>query len=57
MTALVDDAVGMWWGWMAPMFWQASLFIGIVWGLDRLIRRWAWPQVGYELWLSFAPEG
>jgi beta-lactamase regulating signal transducer with metallopeptidase domain len=40
-----------WWNWMGSMFWQASLLILVVSGLDLLIRRWVWPQVRYVLWL------
>jgi beta-lactamase regulating signal transducer with metallopeptidase domain len=40
-----------WWDWMGSMFWQASLLILVVSGLDLLIRRWVWPQVRYVLWL------
>ena len=40
-----------WWDWMGSMFWQASLMILIVTGLDLLSRRWIWPQVRYALWL------
>jgi beta-lactamase regulating signal transducer with metallopeptidase domain len=40
-----------WWDWMGSMFWQASLLILLVTGLDLLARRWVWPQVRYALWL------
>jgi beta-lactamase regulating signal transducer with metallopeptidase domain len=40
-----------WWDWMGSMFWQASLLILVVSGLDLLVRRWVWPQVRYVLWL------
>jgi bla regulator protein BlaR1 len=36
---------------MVPMFWQVSLLILIVTGLDFLLCRWAWPQVRYTLWV------
>src|SRR5690242_17899178 len=36
---------------MWPMLWQASLLILIVWALDLLLKRWAWPQVRHTLWL------
>ena len=38
-----------WWDWMGSMFWQASLLILVVTGLDLVIRRWVWPQVRYVL--------
>ena len=40
-----------WWDWMGSMFWQASLLILLVSGLDLLIRRRVWPQIRYVLWL------
>ena len=40
-----------WWQWMAPMFLQVLLLIAIVTAIDMLIRKWAWPQVRYALWL------
>lgn len=40
-----------WWEWMGSMFWQASLLVLVVGGLDLLTRRWIWPQVRYVLWL------
>ncbi|OGD37606.1 MAG: hypothetical protein A2V45_00190 [Candidatus Aminicenantes bacterium RBG_19FT_COMBO_58_17] len=33
------------------MLWQVSLLILIVTALDFVLRRWAWPQVRYALWL------
>ena len=51
MIAAVNQIAQSWWGWMGPMFWQVSLLILIVTALDFLLRRWAWPQVRYTLWL------
>jgi beta-lactamase regulating signal transducer with metallopeptidase domain len=39
-----------WWSWMSGMFWQVSLLIILISGLDLLLRRWVWPQVRYALW-------
>ena len=39
-----------WWSWMSGMFWQASLLIILISGIDLLLRRWVWPQVRYALW-------
>jgi beta-lactamase regulating signal transducer with metallopeptidase domain len=47
----LDGVAESWFGWMWPMFWQVNLLIAIVWLLDALLRRWAWPQVRYALWL------
>lgn len=51
MIAILERAASIWSGWMWAMTWQAALFILIVWSVDRLIRRWAWPQVCHALWL------
>jgi len=40
-----------WFTWMASMFWQVSLLIIIIGGIDLLIRNWAWPQIRYALWI------
>ncbi len=39
-----------WWSWMSGMFWQVSLLIILISGIDLLLRRWVWPQVRYVLW-------
>lgn len=39
-----------WFSWMFSMFWQISLLIIVISGVDLLIRTWAWPQVRYALW-------
>lgn len=41
---------GVWFDWMFSMFWQVSLLIIIITGIDYLIRNWAWPQIRYALW-------
>ena len=41
----------LWWSWMGPMFWQVSVLIILIGAIDLLLRRWAWPQVRYALWL------
>ena len=50
IEALNQIAYG-WWQWMLSMFWQVSLLIILIAGIDMAIRRWAWPQVRYVLWL------
>ena len=40
-----------WWEWMGQMMWQAGVLILLVVVVDLLIRRWAWPQVRYAVWL------
>jgi beta-lactamase regulating signal transducer with metallopeptidase domain/Tol biopolymer transport system component len=51
MIAAVNHIAQFWWGWMGSMLWQVSLLILIVTALDFVLRRWAWPQVRYALWL------
>lgn len=51
MMAQVNEIARLWWDWMGPMFWQISLLIILISCIDILIRRWAWPQVRYALWL------
>ncbi|MFC1841144.1 M56 family metallopeptidase [Thermodesulfobacteriota bacterium] len=51
MIAQLNDIAQVWWQWMGSMFWQVSLLIIVVTALDMLIRKWAWPQVRYALWV------
>ncbi|MEW5902320.1 MAG: M56 family metallopeptidase, partial [Acidobacteriota bacterium] len=51
MIAAINQIAQSWWGWMGSMLWQVSLLILIVTALDFVLRRWAWPQVRYTLWL------
>ncbi len=40
----------LWWDWMATISWQVGLLIVFIACIDRLLRRWAWPQLRYALW-------
>ena len=51
MIDLLNGIAQPWWAWMGSMLWQASLLILIVTALDYILRRWAWPQVRYALWI------
>ena len=51
MIDIVNGVAGLWWGWMGPMLWQVSLLIVIIGVIDRLIHRWAWPEIRHALWL------
>jgi len=51
MIELANRVAESWWSWMGAMLWQASLLILIVSLIDMLVRKWAWPQVRYALWL------
>jgi beta-lactamase regulating signal transducer with metallopeptidase domain len=48
--AQINEIAQIWWGWMAGMFWQVSLFIVLITILDMAIRRRAWPQLRYAHW-------
>ncbi len=50
MIEQINNMAHLWWGWTSAMFWQAGLLIALIALLDRLIRRWAWPQLRYALW-------
>lgn len=50
MIELLNTLAHLWWSWVAAMFWQVGLLIVLIACIDRLIRRWAWPQLRYALW-------
>lgn len=50
MVEQLNAIARLWWAWSAGMFWQVGLLILLIAAVDRLIRRWAWPQLRYELW-------
>ncbi len=50
MIELLNHIGRLWWDWTASMFWQVGLLILLIGGIDRLIRKWAWPQLRYALW-------
>jgi bla regulator protein BlaR1 len=47
----INNLADFWWQWMSSMFWQVSLLILFISVVDFFIRKWAWPQVRYALWL------
>ncbi len=51
MIEILNSFADKWFGWEVSVLWQASLLIAIVWSVDLAIRKWAWPQVRYALWL------
>ena len=51
MIEVINNISMSWWGWMSAMFWQVSLLLVLVACIDMLIKRWAWPQLRYALWL------
>jgi hypothetical protein len=50
MIEYINAIARLWWDWTAAMFWQVGLLIVLIACIDRLIRRWAWPQLRYALW-------
>jgi beta-lactamase regulating signal transducer with metallopeptidase domain len=51
MMQLINQFAEGWFSWQVSMLWQAGLLIAIVAMIDLLIKRWAWPQVRYALWM------
>ena len=51
MIETLNQIAAPWWQWMSAMFWQVSLLIVIITLIDMAIRKRAWPQVRYALWL------
>ena len=51
MIEHVNSMAANWWDWMWPMFWQVGLLISIIAAADLLLRKKAWPQLRYALWL------
>jgi beta-lactamase regulating signal transducer with metallopeptidase domain len=51
MITILNQMAEKWYGWELAMLWQAGLLIAIVAAIDLLIKKWAWPQVRYALWL------
>ena len=50
MIEQLNAIARLWWDWSVAMFWQVGLLILLIAALDRLTRRWAWPQLRYALW-------
>lgn len=51
MIELLNAIADRWFSWELAIAWQAAVLIAIVWVIDLLIRKWAWPQVRYALWM------
>lgn len=51
MIESLNHVAESWWGWMWATTWQVSLLIVVIGVIDLAIRKWAWPQVRYTLWL------
>ncbi len=51
MAGIINSIANAWFDWQSSMLWQTAVLIGVVAGIDRLIRKQAWPQLRYMLWL------
>ncbi len=51
MIDVLNSLGRIWWAWMWPMCGQVALLAALVWIMDLFLRRRAWPQVRYALWL------
>jgi beta-lactamase regulating signal transducer with metallopeptidase domain len=51
MTETINRIASVWFDWQWAMLWQVAILIGVVAIIDRLIRKRAWPQLRYALWL------
>jgi prepilin-type processing-associated H-X9-DG protein len=51
MAGIINSIANAWFDWQSSMLWQTAVLIGVVAGIDRLIRKRAWPQLRYMLWL------
>jgi len=51
MVETINRYAGLWLDWQWSMLWQTAVLVGVVALIDRLVRRWAWPQLRYALWL------
>ncbi len=51
MVETLNHIANTWFDWQWAMLWQSTILIGLVVLLDRLLRKRAWPQLRYALWL------
>ena len=51
MIEVLNNVADKWFNWELAILWQVAVLIAIVWVIDLLIRKWAWPQARYALWL------
>ena len=51
MIETLNSIADKWLDWEFAIAWQIAVLIAIIWVIDLLIRKWAWPQVRYALWL------
>jgi beta-lactamase regulating signal transducer with metallopeptidase domain len=51
MIEQINHIAQLWWSGTIAMFWQVSVLIILIGCADLIIRKWAWPQLRYALWL------
>ena len=51
MIEMLNQVAHVWFQWQWAMLWQVAVLTSLVVVIDRLIKRWAWPQLRYALWL------
>ena len=51
MIEQINHLAGLWWSGTIAMFWQVGVLIILIGCVDLIIRKWAWPQLRYALWL------
>lgn len=51
MITWLNQISPTWLMWMTAMLWQSAVLIAVVWVADMALRRFAWPQLRYALWL------
>jgi beta-lactamase regulating signal transducer with metallopeptidase domain len=51
MIEQINHIASLWWSATMAMFWQVGVLIIVIGCVDLIIRKWAWPQLRYALWL------
>jgi len=51
MIEALNNIADRWFAWELAMLWQVVVLVAIIWAVDLVIRKWAWPQVRYAMWL------
>jgi len=51
MIEQINHIASLWFSGALAMFWQVGVLIILIGCVDLIIRKWAWPQLRYALWL------
>ena len=51
MIEYLNNLADRWMAWEVDMLWQVGVIVAIVFAVDVVIRKWAWPQVRYAMWM------